>query len=80
MGFRVQGCKRVPGSAREVFLEALGSGRSVAAAATVAGVSHRTGKGGPRPRAISPRPSIGACGIRRPCARRSGRRCARVPR
>ena len=43
MGFRKQGCKQVPESARAVFLEALRSGLSQSAAATVAGVSHTTG-------------------------------------
>ncbi|BBX66708.1 hypothetical protein MPSYJ_01690 [Mycolicibacterium psychrotolerans] len=43
MGFRKQGSKEVPGPAREVFLEALRSGLSQSAAATVAGVSHQTG-------------------------------------
>jgi len=43
MAFRTQGCKQVPESAREVFLEALRSGLSQSAAATVAGVSHSTG-------------------------------------
>nr|CRL68108.1 transposase, IS30 family [Mycolicibacterium malmesburyense] len=42
MGFRNRGSK-APGSAREEFLEALRSGLSQSAAATVAGVSHRTG-------------------------------------
>src|SRR5260370_4904089 len=43
MAFRKQGCKQVGGSARGVFLEALRSGWSQSAAATVAGVSHSTG-------------------------------------
>nr|WP_197503425.1 IS30 family transposase [Mycobacterium sp. E740] len=43
MGFRKQGSKEVPESAREVFLEALRSGMSQSAAATVAEVSHQTG-------------------------------------
>lgn len=43
MAFRKQGSKDVPGEAREVFLEALRSGLSQSAAATVAGVSHQTG-------------------------------------
>ena len=43
MAFRRQGCKEVPESAREDFLEALRSGLSQSAAATVAGVSHTTG-------------------------------------
>jgi IS30 family transposase len=43
MGFRRHGSKVVPESAREVFLEALKSGLSQSAAATVAGVSHSTG-------------------------------------
>ena len=43
MGFRKHGSKDVPESARGVFLEALRSGLSQSAAATVAGVSHRTG-------------------------------------
>jgi IS30 family transposase len=43
MGFRKQGCKQVPESAREDFLEALRSGLSQSAAATVAGVHHGTG-------------------------------------
>jgi IS30 family transposase len=43
MGFRKQGCKQVPESAREDFLEALRSGLSQSAAATVVGVSHTTG-------------------------------------
>src|SRR4051794_2697754 len=43
MAFRKQGCKEVPASARGVFLDALRSGLSQAAAATVAGVSHATG-------------------------------------
>ena len=42
MGFRKQGSK-APGWAREYFLEALRSGLSQSAAATVAGVSHSTG-------------------------------------
>jgi transposase, IS30 family len=43
MGFRRHGSKDVPESAREVFLDALRSGLSQSAAATVAGVSHSTG-------------------------------------
>ena len=43
MGFREPGSNRVPESARGVFLEALRSGLSQSAAATVAGVSHGTG-------------------------------------
>lgn len=43
MGFRRQGSNDVPASAREVFLEALRSGLSQSAAATVAAVSHTTG-------------------------------------
>jgi IS30 family transposase len=43
MGFRVQGSKRVPESAREAFLAALRSGLSQSAAATIAGVHHSTG-------------------------------------
>src|SRR5215213_6731418 len=43
MPFRKQGCKQVPESAREDFLEALRSGLSQSAAATVAGVHHSTG-------------------------------------
>jgi transposase, IS30 family len=43
MAFRKRGCKQVPESAREAFLEALRSGLSQSAAATVAGVSHQTG-------------------------------------
>src|SRR4029453_4413813 len=43
MAFRKHGCKQVPESAREDFLEALRSGLSQSAAATVAGVSHQTG-------------------------------------
>ena len=43
MGFRKRGSKDVPGSARGVFLEALRSGLSQSAAATVAEVSHGTG-------------------------------------
>jgi transposase, IS30 family len=43
MGFRKQGSKDVLELAREVFLEAVRSGLSWAAAATVAGVSHTTG-------------------------------------
>jgi IS30 family transposase len=43
MAFRKHGCKQVPESAREVFLEALRSGLSQSAAATVAGISHQTG-------------------------------------
>jgi transposase, IS30 family len=43
MGFRKQGSKEVPDSARRDFLEALNSGLSQSAAATVAGVSHSTG-------------------------------------
>ena len=42
MGFRGQG-QQAPVSARRVFLEALGSGLSQSAAATVAGVHHSTG-------------------------------------
>lgn len=44
MGFRVPGSTAVPGSVRERFWEELGSGLSVTAAATVAGVSQRTGQ------------------------------------
>ena len=43
MGFRRQGSKEIPESAREDFLEALRSGLSQSAASTVAGVSHTTG-------------------------------------
>ena len=43
MAFRKQGSKEVPESAREDFLEALRSGLSQSAAATVAGVCHSTG-------------------------------------
>lgn len=43
MGFRPRGSKQVPQSAREVFLQAVRSGSSWAAAATLAGVSHPTG-------------------------------------
>jgi transposase, IS30 family len=43
MGFRRQGSKEVPESACGVFTEALRSGLSQSAAATVAGVSHQTG-------------------------------------
>jgi IS30 family transposase len=43
MGFRKHGCREVPESAREVFLEALMTGASQSAAATVAGVHHSTG-------------------------------------
>jgi len=43
MGFRKHGSKDVPASAREDFLEALRSGLSQSAAATVAGVSRPTG-------------------------------------
>lgn len=43
MGFRRQGSKEVPESAREAFREALSSGLSPSAAATVAGVSRTTG-------------------------------------
>ena len=43
MGFRKHGSKDVPESARGVFLEALRSGLSQSAAATVAAVSHTTG-------------------------------------
>jgi IS30 family transposase len=43
MGFRKHGSKEVPESAREDFLEALRSGLSQSAAATVAGVCHTTG-------------------------------------
>ena len=43
MGFRKRGSKSVPESAREVFLEALKSGLSQSAAATLAEVSHQTG-------------------------------------
>jgi hypothetical protein len=43
MGFRKHGSKEVPEAARGVFLEALRSGLSQSAAATVAGVSHSTG-------------------------------------
>jgi transposase, IS30 family len=43
MAFRKRGSKEVPDGARETFLEALGSGLSQSAAATVAGVSHQTG-------------------------------------
>lgn len=43
MAFRKRGCRKVPESARGVFLEALRSGLSQSAAATVAGVSHTTG-------------------------------------
>src|SRR4029453_6400344 len=43
MAFRKHGCKQVPESAREDFLEALRSGLSQSAAATVAGGSHLTG-------------------------------------
>ena len=44
MAFREQGCKRLPGSAREQFFEALGSGLSPTAAATLAGVAGATGR------------------------------------
>lgn len=44
MGFRAQGSKAVPESAREVFLEALKSGLSQSAAATLAGVHRGTGQ------------------------------------
>ena len=40
MVFRKRGSKALPELAREVFLEALRSGLSQSAAATVAGVSH----------------------------------------
>ncbi|MGB3476984.1 MAG: IS30 family transposase [Mycobacterium sp.] len=43
MGFRKHGSKDVPESAHGVFLEAVRSGLSQSAAATVAGVSHQTG-------------------------------------
>ncbi|WP_029114794.1 IS30 family transposase [Mycobacterium sp. URHB0044] len=43
MAFRKQGCKQVPESAHGVFLDALKSGLSRSAAATVAGVCHSTG-------------------------------------
>ena len=43
MAFRRRGSKDVPAVAREVFLEALRSGLSQSAAATVAEVSHSTG-------------------------------------
>ena len=44
MAFRKQGSKGVPGSTREVFLDALRSGSSQSAAATVAGVHRSTGQ------------------------------------
>jgi IS30 family transposase len=43
MAFRKRGCKQVPASARDDFLEALRSGLSQSAASTVAGVHHSTG-------------------------------------
>ena len=43
MVFRRQGCKQVPELAHEDFLEALRSGLSQSAAATLAGVSHQRG-------------------------------------
>lgn len=43
MGFRMHGSKDVPASARGVFLEAVRSGSSRSAAATLAGVSRKTG-------------------------------------
>ena len=43
MAFRKKGSKEVPESAREDFLEALRSGLSQSAAATVAGICHSTG-------------------------------------
>jgi transposase, IS30 family len=44
-GFREQGWHRLPDSVREQFWEALGSGLSPTAAATVAGVAGATGSG-----------------------------------
>ena len=44
MGFRAHGSKEVPESARGVFFEALSSGLSQSAAATVAGVHRGTGQ------------------------------------
>jgi len=62
MGFREQGSKQVPVSARDDFLEALRSGLSQSAAATVAGVSHTTGNRWAR--AAGHQPSPTHCGIR----------------
>jgi IS30 family transposase len=62
MGFRKRGSKEVPDSAREDFLEALSSGLSQSAAATVAGVSHTTGNRWAK--AVGHRPTAKHHGIR----------------
>jgi IS30 family transposase len=68
MGFRKPGWKQVPGSAREVFLEALRSGLSQSAAATVAGVSHQTGSKWARTAGVAA--NLGHRGIRYPAVAR----------
>ena len=64
MGFRKHGSKDVPEAARGVFLEALKSGLSQSAAATVAGVSHQTGSKWARSAGIAA--DLRHCGIRYP--------------
>jgi IS30 family transposase len=68
MGFRRHGCNQVPESAREEFLEALRSGLSQSAAATVAGVSHQTGSKWARTAGVAA--NLGHRGIRYPAATR----------
>jgi len=66
MGFRKHGSKDVPESARGVFLDALRSGLSQSAAATVAGVSHQTGSTWARAAGIAA--DTGHRGLRYPAA------------
>lgn len=62
MGFRKHGSNKVPVSAREVFLEALSSGLSQSAAATVAGVHRGTGQKWAKSAGIAANPAH--CGMR----------------
>ena len=57
MGFRAHGSKEVAESAREAFLEALNSGLSQSAAATVAGVHRGTGQRWAKAAGIAPDPA-----------------------
>ena len=66
MGFRNHGCKEVPESACEVFLEALEAGASQSAAATLAGVHHSTGNRWAKAAGIAG--DTKHCGIRYPAA------------
>jgi hypothetical protein len=79
MGFRVQGSRGVSESVRQRFWEAVNSGLSPTAAATVAGVHGATGRAWAK--AAGYQINLKHYGIRyrRPLGTGFGRRCTREP-